>query len=349
MVMNEAESTGVERLAVVRPFAPPEEPARRAPHDEGPCAVRRFGPLMTCARSMYEVFDLLDAFARTEVTMTLLGETGSGKDVIARAIHAQSHRADRPFVVFDGGAVAQNLTESELLGHERGAFTGAVAPHAGAFERAHGGTLFLDEIAELPIELQPRLLRALDSRRVRRVGGQREIDVSVRVVAATNRDLRAEVAAGRFREDLYFRLAGAVVLVPALRERLDDLPMLVQVLLDALGQDHVRVADDALNALRAHTWPGNIRELKNAISCAVALHDPREALIQRRSFRLHSPPREQASPLGRLPLAGHSLDAIERAAIEQTLVQAEGNKVDAARRLGIAVSTLYKKLRTYGI
>jgi transcriptional regulator with PAS, ATPase and Fis domain len=297
---------------------------------------------------MHEVFDVLERFARTEVTVTLCGETGVGKDVLAHALHERSARADGPMVVFDCGAVAANLAESELLGHERGAFTGAVTAHAGAFERAHGGTLFLDEIAELPLDLQPRLLRALESRRVRRVGGRVDRKVDVRVVAASNRDLRADVAAGRFREDLFFRLAVAVVPLPPLRQRLEDLPHLAHGLLSDLGRPELRISEGALTALRAHAWPGNVRELKNALACAAAFVEPGTTILEARHLKLLRA-NDDATSLDGLPLAGQPLERIERAAIRQTLAQADGNKMFAARTLGIAVSTLYEKLKKYGL
>jgi len=311
-------------------------------------AVRQFGRVIARSATMHEVFDVLERFAKTDVTMTLCGETGVGKEVLTHALHEQSARASGPLVIFDCGSVAANLAESELLGHERGAFTGAVSAHAGAFERAHGGTLFLDEVAELPLDLQPRLLRALESRRVRRVGGRVDRRVDVRVVAATNRDLRADVAAGRFREDLYFRLAVAVVQLPPLRKRLEDLPQVVYGLLGDLGRPDLRVSDAAFAVLRAHAWPGNVRELKNALSCAVAFVEPGVSL-EPRHLRLLRAANDEASALDALPLAGQTLERIERAAIRQTLALADGNKICAARALGIAVSTLYEKLRKYGI
>jgi transcriptional regulator with PAS, ATPase and Fis domain len=297
---------------------------------------------------MHEVFDALGRFAKTDVSLTLVGETGAGKDVLAHALHEESARASGPFVVFDCGAVAANLAESELLGHERGAFTGAVSSHVGAFERAHGGTLFLDEIAELPLELQPRLLRALESRSVRRVGGKQERDIDVRIVAATHRDLRNDVATGKFREDLFFRLAVAVVPVPPLRQRLDDLSQLVPSLLTSLGRADLGIAEPALAMLQAHSWPGNVRELKNTLACALAFVDPGTSLLEPRHLRLHKPG-YGSLVLGSLPLGGQALEQIEREAIRQTLAQADGNKMSAARTLGIAVSTLYEKLRKYGI
>lgn len=311
--------------------------------------VRHFGRLSARSGTMQGVFDTLERFARTDVTLTLLGETGTGKDVLAHVLHEQGPRADAPFVVFDCGAVTATLAESELLGHERGSFTGAVATHAGAFERADGGTLFLDEIAELPLDLQPRLLRALESRKVRRVGGRLDRRVDVRVIAATNRDLRAEVTAGRFREDLFFRLAVAVVPVPPLRERLDDLAELVRGLLKDLGRPELTLSDAAFAALRAHPWPGNVRELKNVMVCAIAFVEPGERVVEASHLQLLRESQDDGTRLEGLPLAGQSLDRIERVAIRQTLAQAAGNKVSAARILGIAVSTLYEKVKKYGI
>jgi len=224
-----------------------------------------------------------------------------------------------------------------------------VTAHSGAFERAHGGTLFLDEIAELPLDLQPRLLRALESRRVRRVGGCNDRAVDVRVVAATNRDLRSDVAAGRFREDLYFRLAVAVVRVPPLRQRIEDMPQLVYGLLAGLGRPDLRVSEAALAALRAHPWPGNVRELKNALACAVAFVEPTSSVLEDKHVRLLEAAQGDDDVLEGLPLAGQALERIERVAIRQTLEQTEGNKMSAARVLGIAVSTLYEKLKKYGL
>jgi DNA-binding NtrC family response regulator len=309
--------------------------------------TRRFGKLVARSAAMHQVFDLLGRLAPTDVTVTLIGETGTGKDVLAHVLHEHSARSKGELVVFDCGAVPGNLAESELFGHERGAFTGALAAHAGAFERAHGGTLFLDEVGELPLDLQTRLLRVLDGRRVRRVGGTQDRIVDVRVLAATNRDLVAEVSAGRFRQDLFFRLAGAIVPVPSLRSRLEDLPLLVLGLLEEMGRADVIVPEVTLAAVRAHSWPGNVRELKNALGCAVALLDGN--VLEPRYLRLLVPADEASSTLEHLPLGGRSLQLIERAAIKQTLNQTGGNKVLAAKSLGIAVSTLYQKLKKHDL
>jgi DNA-binding NtrC family response regulator len=295
---------------------------------------------------MGDVFTTLERVAPTSITVTLIGETGTGKDVLAHAIHDASPRAAAPFLVFDCGSVPPNLIESELFGHERGSFTGAYAEHPGAFERAGGGTLFLDEIGELPPDLQPRLLRVLDDRCVRRVGGTKDRQIDVRIVAATNRDLGALVAAKLFRQDLYFRLAAAIVRVPALRERMEDLPYLVPRLLADLGSDGVAVPADTLAALMAHPWPGNVRELKNTLACSLAFVDA--GVLEPHHLRFVAPIEEYAL-LDRLPLGGHPLESIERAAIKQTLAQARGSKVQAARCLGIATSTLYEKVKKYGL
>lgn len=307
----------------------------------------RLGTLVSLSPFMRAVFDLLQRLGPSDVTLTFAGETGTGKDVLANAIHDLSPRANGPFIVFDCGAVAKNLVESELLGHERGSFTGAVNQHVGAFERAHGGTLFLDEIGELPLDLQPRLLRVLESRRVRRVGGKQDRAVDVRVVAATNRDLPAEVAAGRFRQDLYFRLAGAVVPVPPLRSRLEDLPILVPRLLEDLGRPDVRPTPEVLAILGRNAWPGNVRELKNTLACALAFVEGTALEPCHLDFFSGQKGNDEAPGLERLPLGGKPLQDIERAAIKQTLELAGGNKLHAARTLGIAVSTLYEKLKKH--
>ncbi|MBK9036316.1 MAG: sigma 54-dependent Fis family transcriptional regulator [Myxococcales bacterium] len=311
--------------------------------DAPTAALARFGGVVSAAPVMGLVFAMLDKLAAAEVTIMLTGETGTGKDLLARAVHEVSPRGAGPLVVFDCGAVTASLIESELFGHEKGSFTGAVAERAGAFERAHGGTLFLDELGELPLELQPRLLRALEQREVRRVGGSVELPVDVRVIAATNRDLAAEVAAGRFRADLYFRVTAAVVEVPPLRARSEDLALLVDQLLE--GRAHATPA--AMAALAAYDWPGNVRELRNVVATALAMIDGPVLDVRHLMFPAAAPRRER--DLEELPLAGQSLEAIERAAIKQTLEREGGNRTRTAKTLGIAQSTLYEKLKRYGL
>jgi DNA-binding NtrC family response regulator len=306
----------------------------------------RLGRVVTVSAVMQNVLTTIVRLARTDVTLTFTGETGTGKDVLAHLLHHESPRRAEPFVVFDCSAVASTLVESEIFGHERGAFTGAVAAHSGAFERARGGTLFLDEVGELPIDLQPKLLRVLENRCFRRVGGTRDRPLDVRVVAATNRDLAALVATRHFREDLYFRLAAAVVSVPPLRERLDDLPFLLESLLQDLGGAGIRIPKASLQLLASHSWPGNVRELKNVLASALAFVDG--GVLEPAQLRI-APAASQASTLDRLALGGHRLDSIERTAIRQTLRQTGGNKTQAAQVLGIAISTLYEKLKRYNL
>jgi two-component system, NtrC family, response regulator GlrR len=233
----------------------------------------RLGRLVGRSTAMRAVFAVLERAAPTDATILLEGETGTGKEAAAESIHAASPRADGPFVVIDCGAIPPNLLESELFGHERGAFTGATAARVGAFEAAHGGTIFLDEVGELAPDLQPKLLRALERREVKRVGSNQYVPADVRVLAATNRDLRAEVNARRFRTDLYYRLAVVQVRLPPLRERRDDLPLLVASLAGYMADEvRERLTTPAfLDDLARHSWPGNVRELRNYLERSAAL------------------------------------------------------------------------------
>ena len=308
---------------------------------EGPS---RFGDALGHSAAMRRVFGVLQRIAPTDLTITILGETGTGKDVMARAIHQASPRRSAPFVVFDCGAAAPTLIESQLFGHERGAFTGAVDERRGAFEQAHGGTLFLDEIGELSLDLQPKLLRVLEQRKVGRLGSQTERSVDVRIVCATNRELAREVAIGQFRQDLFFRVNVAVVHLPPLRERPEDLVPLIQHF--AGLTEGLEVSAEALGILTSYDWPGNVRELRNVIQSAAAVSDGK--LLRPRDFILFSG-QTRAPTLDGLPLAGRTLESIESAAIRQTLQQFAGNKTQAARALGIAPSTLYAKLKKYAL
>jgi transcriptional regulator with GAF, ATPase, and Fis domain len=233
-----------------------------------PSDKTRFGDALGKSLSMRTIFAVLERIAPTDATVLFEGETGTGKDVLARATWTQSLRASGPFVVVDCGAVSYSLLESELFGHERGAFTGAVASRQGAFELSDGGTLFLDEIGELPLDVQPKLLRALETREFRRVGGNRTLKTDVRVIVATKRNLEKEVQGGRFREDLYFRLAVVPITVAPLRSRREDIPLLVEAMLAAAGHG-LSVSQETMNALSAHDWPGNVRELRNVLDRAV--------------------------------------------------------------------------------
>jgi two-component system response regulator GlrR len=246
----------------------------RDQHDKSELA--RFGGLVGSSEKMRQLFEMLQRAAHCDATVLIQGETGTGKEVSAHSVHTESRRGDGPFIVVDCGAIPGQLLESELFGYERGAFTGAVAARMGAFEAAHGGTVFLDEIGELGVDLQPKLLRVLESRKIKRVGSNNYIPVDVRVIAATNRDLRDEVAAKRFRSDLYYRLAVLHIQLPALRERQGDLSDLVSAI---LGQLNVRdkavvsslLSEDFLETLGGYRWPGNVRQLRNYIERCVAL------------------------------------------------------------------------------
>jgi DNA-binding NtrC family response regulator len=242
-------------------------PAERRP-EILPSERTSFGGALGESLAMRTIFGVLERIAPTDASVLLLGETGTGKDVLARALVAEGPRKSGPFVVVDCGAVSYSLIESELFGHERGAFTGAVAARQGAFELANGGTVFLDEIGELPLDVQPKLLRVLETKEFRRVGGNKALRTDARVIAATKRDLDREVKAGKFREDLFFRLAVVPVTVPPLRQRREDVPMIAKHILAAAGADFT-LEPDALAALAAHDWPGNVRELRNVLERAV--------------------------------------------------------------------------------
>ena len=243
--------------------------------DVEPSQADHFESLVGNSVAMREVFGLLERVAPTDLTVLISGETGTGKELASRAVHTRSKRSEGPFVVFDCGAAPENLIESELFGHNKGAFTGAVDARPGVFEMAHGGTIFLDEIGELPLELQPKLLRVLEQREVRRVGANRTKPIDVRGVAATNRNLREEVDGGRFREDLYYRLAVVEMGMPPLRERAGDLPMLAHHLLERSTHNTSVTAIDprVLEVFSAYHWPGNVRELSNVIERALPFSD----------------------------------------------------------------------------
>src|SRR4051794_3818241 len=241
-----------------------------------PSRKERLGDMVGRHVKMREIYAILEKIAPTSTTVVIEGETGTGKEVVAQTIHKLSLRAAGPIMVFDCGAVPDNLIESELFGHEKGSFTGAIMTRQGLFEMAHGGTLFLDELGELPIDLQPKLLRALEQREIRRVGSNKPIRVDVRIIAATNRNLEDEVRAGRFRQDLFYRLSVVRVLIPPLRERADDIPLLVTHFLENAqynrnpnGTKRAReIARDAMTALQTYSWSGNVRELVNTIERA---------------------------------------------------------------------------------
>ncbi len=306
----------------------------------------RFRDLLSKSPAMQSVFELARTAARSNSTILVLGESGSGKEVLARAIHAESPRADGPFVAISCAALTETLLESELFGHERGAFTGAVARRKGKFEVAHGGTLFLDEVGDIGPKLQLDLLRVLEERKVHRVGGNEAIDVDVRIIAATNRDLRKAVLDGKFREDLFYRLNVIPILIPPLRNRREDIPLLVENFVERLAVEMKRRLDgisaEAMNALMEHGWPGNVRELRNVLERgAVVASGP---VIQ--VADLGMPAREDAPPK---PGTLASLEEVEKRHVAAVLAHTGGNVSQSARILGIDRVTLYNKMKKYGL
>ncbi|HTJ85496.1 MAG TPA: sigma 54-interacting transcriptional regulator [Polyangiaceae bacterium] len=296
----------------------------------------RFGALLGRSVAMRIVFTLLERAAAVDDTVLVQGETGTGKELVAEALHEEGPRASGPFVVFDCSAVAPSLMESELFGHVRGAFSGALVDREGALEAADGGTLFLDEIGELPIDLQPKLLRALERFEVRRVGSNVPRRVDVRVVAATNRNLAEEVANRRFREDLYYRLAVVSVELPPLRERPDDIPLLVEAFAKQLadrGRAAAPLPDRTLKSFLGNAWPGNVRELKNAVARALSMGTAHAGPTSARGGAVVSGRVDLSIPLkeARDALA----DAFEKAYLEQALSETGGNVSEAARLAGV--------------
>ena len=308
----------------------------------------RFGALLGTSVAMRIVFTLLERAAAVDDTVLVQGETGTGKELVAEALHEEGPRASGPFVVFDCSAVAPNLMESELFGHVRGAFSGALVDREGALEAADGGTLFLDEVGELPLELQPKLLRALERFEVRRVGSNVPRRVDVRVVAATNRNLTEEVANRRFREDLYYRLAVVSVALPPLRERPDDIPLLVETFSKQLaerGRASQSLPARSMKDFLGHAWPGNVRELKNAVARALSMGTAGASPTSARGGAVVSACVDLATPLKE---ARDALsDAFEKAYLEQALSQTGGNVSEAARLAGVNRKFIQRAVARY--
>jgi DNA-binding NtrC family response regulator len=309
----------------------------------------RFHDLVSKNARMAAVFELAREVASQRSTVLIQGESGTGKELVARAIHYSGDRGAGPFVAVSCAALAETLLESELFGHERGAFTGATSQRKGKFEIAHGGTIFLDEIGEISAKVQVDLLRVLQERRFFRVGGSDEVEVDVRVVAATNRDLAREVREGRFRDDLFYRLNVIDIRIPPLRDRREDVPLLAQEFLDRLshelGREVTGISDEALRMLMDHDWPGNVRELENAIERALVTCKSGVLAAEDLAFLRADAP---ATDGLKLP-AGLSLQDLERQYISVTLQRTQGNVKAAADALGIDRSTLYEKIKKYEI
>jgi DNA-binding NtrC family response regulator len=310
-----------------------------------------FGELVGASEPMRQIYALIEQVAPSSASVLLTGESGTGKELCARTIHNLSPRKNNAFVAINCSAIPETLMESELFGHERGAFTGAAARRLGCFELANGGTLLLDEISEMPVSLQAKLLRVLEDRTIRRLGGSQELAVDVRVLAATNRDPQGAVRAGTFREDLLYRLNVITVELPPLRKRKEDIPLLAQHLVAQLAERHVRPArllsPAAIEALQSHSWPGNVRELRNVIERAVIICS--SEVIERHHLAPY-PLEQRAQSRGEdtltLPV-GTPIDEVERRMILRTLQKTENNKTRAAELLQISLKTLHNKLRLY--
>src|SRR5580658_3196110 len=313
----------------------------------------RLGELVGASKPMQEVMRIVEMAAPSSASVLITGETGSGKEIVARTIHKLSPRANGPFVPINCSAIPESLMESEIFGHERGAFTGAAERRIGCFELADGGTLLLDEIGEMPAPTQAKLLRVLEDRKVRRLGSKSETPVDVRVLAATNKDPDQAVAQGSLRQDLYFRLNVFHIHLPALRERKEDLPLLVEYILRDVNAKHSRqirgVNPEVLDMFAGYSWPGNVRELRNALERAIIVAN--RDLIGRANLPTdfgHAPA-ASATDLAslRFPL-GTTVDAMERELILQTLNATGNNKTRAAELLAISLKTLHNKLKEYG-
>ena len=336
-VLEQVLRRAVERRALLEGN---ERLRRVVEHDSSPGQLLGSGPAMARLR------EELVRVARSDSHVLVLGENGTGKELVVRELHARSARASEPLVVLNCGAVPSNLVESELFGHEKGAFTGADRRRVGLFEAAHGGTLMLDEIGELPKSVQPVLLRALQFGEIRPVGSDRARRVDVRVVSATHRDLRERVRAGEFREDLFYRIAPLVLEVPALRERREDIPELARAFVarsaSRLGRK-LELEAGALESLQRHDWPGNVRELENAAERLCVMADGasiRADLVQRHVLRT-------ADASGAMPTL--NLEELERRAVIEALARHGGDKRAAAAELGVALKTLYNKIERYGL
>ena len=302
-----------------------------------------FENIIAKSHKMQQVIEVIKTVARSNASVLIVGDTGTGKELVARAIHSQSHRRDKPFVAVSCAALPESLLESELFGHERGAFTGAVAQRKGRFELSHRGTLFLDEIGEISANMQVHLLRVLEEKDITRVGGTEPVKVDTRLVSATNKDLKMAVKEGRFREDLYYRLNVVTIELPPLRERREDIPLLAQHFLAKFAVENQKeisaFSPEAMDFIMNYHWPGNVRELENAIERAVIL-------AKDNVITLAELPQEHLAPL---PSSLRDLREVEREHILGVLAQTGGNYSEAARILGVTRMTLYNKAKAFGM
>lgn len=321
--------------------------ANSAAHKPAPQA----GDLLGESAAMREIRNQIDKLARNQASVHITGESGSGKELAARRIHALSARADKPFIPVNCGAIPENLMESEFFGYKKGAFTGAAEDRDGFFQAANGGTLFLDEVADLPLTMQVKLLRAIQEKKVRKIGANREESVDVRIVSATHQNLSRCVETKTFRQDLYYRLNVIELHMPSLRERADDIPVLANVLLSRLaGEQSARLTEDALRQLRTYPFPGNVRELENILERALALTD--SANISAADLNLCADPQFMPPPHEKNGIPANlqdHLDQVEREALVKALEQTRYNKTAAARLLGVSFRSLRYRLERLGI
>lgn len=319
----------------------------------------QFDSIIGHSAKMQEIFQLVSSVAKSNATVLITGDSGTGKELVARALHRHSPRNQKRFIDLNCGAIPRELLENELFGHERGAYTGADRLYIGCCERANGGTLFLDEICEMDPSLQVKILRLLQERSFMRVGGNDKIEVDVRFIAATNRDVVEEVKSGRFREDLYYRLNVVTIHVPPLRERSEDIPLLAKHFLEKITRKNEKIFvdfhPDALMCLMNYDWPGNVRELENAIERVVVLHNDTQVKVKHLPLHIQTIKRRANSGAGDATgLIGANqsivpLDLIEKYAIEAALQKCVGNVGEAAKKLKIGQATLYRKIRQYGL
>ncbi len=314
-----------------------------------PEAKSSFGPAIGASSAMRQLFGILEKVGPTDSTVMLLGETGTGKEVLAKAIHSTSRRADRSFIVVDCGAVAPTLIESELFGHAKGSFTGAVADRNGAFLEADGGTIFLDEIGELPLDLQPKLLRVLEAGTVRRVGEDKYRNVNVRIIAATHRDLEKEIEAGRFRRDLYYRLAVVMVTVPPLRDRIDDIPLLTKHFVQSMGRGDFELPQILSSRFAAYQWPGNVRELRNLVERALAGAEIEPLTNDGSAPRLDGSSGDELIDLPFKEAKEKLIESFTKEYLEGLLKKCNGNISQMAREAGIARNYVHRLVAKYGI
>lgn len=308
-----------------------------------------FSHMVGISDVMQEIFDVVRRVAPTEASVLITGESGTGKELIARAIHQGSSRSKEPFVAINCAAIPATLLESELFGHVRGAFTGAVRDRAGKFEQADGGTLFLDEVGEMPLELQPKLLRVLQEMEVEPLGGKIR-PVNVRILAATNQDVETALQEGRFREDLYYRLAVIPIELPPLRERVKDIPLLVRHFLKRFSTGSaVDISPAALEAMAAYPWHGNVRELQNAVERMIVLNTGERLDVHHLPVKIRSTPSSSRSQVVELPPEGYSLEALEKEAVVQALEKNAWNQTRAAAFLRVPRHTLIYRMEKYDI